>query len=57
MEIRPTQAVIEMMIKIMVELLAVLALATKQISHGRLSKLRRSLSWQLMLDLSRENMQ
>lgn len=57
MEIRPTQAVIEMVIKIMVELLGVLALATKQINHGRLSKLRRSLSWQLMLDLSRENMQ
>ena len=36
-EINPTPAMIEMMIKIMVELLAVLALATKQINQGRLS--------------------
>jgi len=37
MEIKPTPAMIEMMIKIMVELLAVLALVTKQMSQGRLS--------------------
>jgi len=37
MEIQPTPAMIETMIKIMVELLAVLALATKQINQGRLS--------------------
>jgi len=36
-ETKPTPAMIEMMIKIMVELLAVLALATKQINQGRLS--------------------
>ena len=36
-EINPTPAMIETMIKIMVELLAVLALATKQINQGRLS--------------------
>jgi len=36
-EIKPTPAMIETMIKIMVELLAVLALATKQINQGRLS--------------------
>ena len=36
-EIRPTPAMIEMMIKIMVELLAVLALVTKQINQGRFS--------------------
>jgi len=36
-EIRPTPAMIEMMVKIMIELLAVLALATKQIKQGRLS--------------------
>jgi hypothetical protein len=34
----PTPAMTEMMIKIMVELLSVLALATKQINQGRLSK-------------------
>jgi len=37
MEIEPTPAMIEMTIKIMVEMLAVLALATKQMSQGRLS--------------------
>jgi len=37
MEIKPTPAMIETMIKIMVEMLAVLALATKQMSQGRLS--------------------
>jgi len=37
-EIRPTPAMTEMMVKIMVELLIVLALATKQINQGRLSK-------------------
>ena len=37
MDIKPTPAMIETMIKIMVEMLAVLALATKQISQGRLS--------------------
>jgi len=36
-EINPTPAMIETMVKIMVELLAVLALATKQINQGRLS--------------------
>jgi len=36
-ETKPTPAMIETMVKIMVELLAVLALATKQISQGRLS--------------------
>ena len=36
-EIKPTPAMIETMIKIMVELLAVLALATKHINQGRLS--------------------
>ena len=36
-EIKPTPAMIEMMIEIMAELLAVLALATKQVSQGRLS--------------------
>ena len=34
----PTPAMTEMIIKIIVELLAVLALATKQINQGRLSK-------------------
>jgi hypothetical protein len=34
----PTPAMTEMIIKIMVELLSVLALATKQINQGRLSK-------------------
>jgi hypothetical protein len=38
-EIRPTPAMTEMIVKIMVELLVVLALATKQINQGRLSKL------------------
>ena len=36
-EINPTPAMIETMIKLMVEMLAVLALATKQIRQGRLS--------------------
>ena len=36
-EIQPTPAMIETMVKIMVELLSVLALATKQIKQGRLS--------------------
>jgi hypothetical protein len=36
-EIRPTPTMTETMIKIMVELLAVLALATKQNNQGRLS--------------------
>jgi len=36
-ETKPTPAMIETMIKIIVEMLAVLALATKQISQGRLS--------------------
>jgi len=39
-EIKPTPAMIETMIKIMVEMLAVLALATKQINQGRLSTSR-----------------
>ena len=39
-EIDPTPAMIETMIKIMVEILAVLALATKQINQGRLSTSR-----------------
>jgi hypothetical protein len=37
MEIRPTPTMIETMINIMIELLAVLALATKQMNQGRLS--------------------
>jgi len=37
-QIQPTLAMTEMMVKIMVELLAVLALATKQINQGRFSK-------------------
>ena len=41
-EIRPTPEMTEMIVKIMVELLAVLALATKQINQGRFSK-----SWRL----------
>ena len=41
-EIQPTLAMTEMMIKIMVELLGVLTLATKQINQGRLSKPLRS---------------
>jgi hypothetical protein len=36
-EIPPTPAMSEMVIKIMVELLSVLALATKQINQGRFS--------------------
>ena len=36
-ETKPTPAMVEMMFNIMVELLAVLAIATKQISQGRLS--------------------
>jgi hypothetical protein len=36
-EIRPTPATTETVIKIMVELLSVLALATKQINQGRFS--------------------
>ena len=36
-EIKPTPALTETMIKILVELLGVLALATKQINQGRLS--------------------
>jgi hypothetical protein len=36
-EIPPTPAMTEMVIKIMVELLSVLALATKQINQGRFS--------------------
>ena len=39
-EIDPTPAMIETMIKIMVEILAVLALATKRINQGRLSTSR-----------------
>ena len=39
-EIQPTPVMIEMMVKIMVELLAVLALATKQINQGKLSTSR-----------------
>ena len=42
-EVHPTPAMTEMVIKIMVELLAVLALATKQNNQGRLSKLYNSL--------------
>jgi hypothetical protein len=38
MGIQPTMAMTETIIKILVELLAVLALATKQINQGRLSK-------------------
>ena len=37
-EIEPTPAMAEMIVKIMAELLSVLALATKQITQGRLSK-------------------
>ena len=37
-EIQPTPAMTEMIVKIMVELLVVLALATKQINQGRFSK-------------------
>ena len=38
MEIKLTPAMVEMIVKLMVELLAVLALATKQINQGRFSK-------------------
>jgi len=37
-EIPPTRAMTETVIKIMVELLGVLALATKKVNRGRLSK-------------------
>ena len=37
-EIQPTPAMTEIVIKILAELLGVLALATKQINQGRLSK-------------------
>ena len=37
-EIEPTPAMAEMVVKIMVELLSVLALATRQTTQGRLSK-------------------
>jgi len=37
-EVRPTPAMMEMVLKIMVELLTVLALATKQINQGRFSQ-------------------
>ena len=37
-EIEPTPAMAEMVVKIMVELLSVLALATKQTTQGLLSK-------------------
>jgi len=37
-EIKPTLVMTEVIIKIMVELLSVLALATTQISQGKLSK-------------------
>ena len=37
-EIEPTPVMTEMIIKILVEMLAVLALATKQINQGKLSK-------------------
>jgi len=52
MEIQPTLAVAETVIKIMVELLGVLALATRQINQGSSSKLQRSFSWQLIPDPS-----
>ena len=37
MEIQPTPALTKTVVKILVELLGVLALATKQINQGRLS--------------------
>jgi hypothetical protein len=43
MEVKPTLAMTETIIKILVEILAVLALATKQINQGRLSKSVRAL--------------
>jgi len=39
-QIQPTSAMTIMIVKIMVELLTVLALATKQINQGRLSELQ-----------------
>ena len=39
-DIQPTPAMTEVIVKIMVELLVVLGLATKQLNQGRLSKLR-----------------
>jgi len=42
-KIQPTRAMTEMIIKIMAELLGVLALATKQINQGRLKKYARKL--------------
>jgi len=57
-EIRTTPALTEMMVKIMVELLKVLALATKQINQGRFSKPWRSFWWLLInLDWLQKNMQ
>ncbi|KAN0118460.1 hypothetical protein V8E52_005190 [Russula decolorans] len=52
--IPPTQMMMDLIIKIMVELLSVLALATKQIKQGRLSKcaVRYTL---LMLNVSQRN--
>jgi hypothetical protein len=44
-EIERTPAMTETIIKIMVEMLAVLALATKQINQGRLSKSSSTLSY------------
>jgi hypothetical protein len=38
MEVKPTLAMTEAIIKIIVEMLSVLALATKQINQGRLSE-------------------
>ena len=38
-DVQPTPAMTEVIVKIMVELLAVLGLATKQLNQGRLSKL------------------
>ena len=56
-EIRPTPAMTEMMVKIMVELLVVLALATKQINQGRLSELWHHFWLSLVLDGLQRNMQ
>jgi hypothetical protein len=44
-EIERTPAMTETVIKIMVEMLAVLALATKQINQGRLSKYSSTISY------------
>ena len=41
-DIQPTPEMTEVMVKILVELLVVLGLATKQINQGRLSKLWRT---------------